>query len=359
MVAFVAAVAVVGFMQSAEAQTPSTRNGAGKSALPAVGGAAAVPSMPVIPTLQSLRQAAVAQDYSLVQLRRFRSDQGNVVAVRENLQVDANGTSEPAFALAFVGVEGELPGSPVSLKWQQTYARYGAMFFSYSSFRIRDVGRAQVNYTIHDFGPVHRAGRAARRMVVFPQSGDKAVWVIDVDDQTEIVLYSAEFDTQMRLLAEVEVLSFTAGVSSQSSGGLASIANGATVMADFVAAKTFLGDPAGLIDPNVMVASDYSLERIEVRDDPLNGQQKLVMSYTDGIDQFVVVQAPGSADFFSGLPGKTTQSSGHTIARYRDPAMSVLLFWDDGIAFHVAGRGSLRRLDEVARRIYIQALSTH
>jgi hypothetical protein len=36
--------------------------------------------------------------------------------------------------------------------------------------------------------------------------------------------------------------------------------------------------------------------------------------------------------------------------------MSVLLFWDDGVGFQVAGRGSLARLDEFAKRIYTQAL---
>jgi hypothetical protein len=48
---------------------------------------------------------------------------------------------------------------------------------------------------------------------------------------------------------------------------------------------------------------------------------------------------------------------GNTIARYRDPGMSVLLFWEGDVTFHVAGRGSLQRLDEFAREIYLQALA--
>jgi hypothetical protein len=79
------------------------------------------------------------------------------------------------------------------------------------------------------------------------------------------------------------------------------------------------------------------------------------MTYTDGVDQFVVVQAPGTPDMFGALPGRA--GGGHVIGRFRDPAMSVLVFWEGGVSFQVAGRGSLRRLDGVARDLYVQALA--
>jgi hypothetical protein len=299
----------------------------------------------------------------MVQWRRFRDAQANVVTVRERLQVDANGSNSPAYALTFLGVEGQLPGSPAFLKWQQIYSRMvynqmGSLFFEHSTFRVRDLTKAQVNYTLHHFGTTVRANRTANRIVVFPQSLDKAIWLIDVDSQTHVPLYAAEFDSQLRLLSEVEALTFVAAVvlPPPPPGG-----GSVTLHQDFAAADTFLGHPQGLVEPNVSLAIDYSVERIAVRVDPLNNQHKLVITYTDGVDQFVIAQTLGVPDVFDGLAKQDSASQGinHTIARYRDPAMSVLLFWEGGVAFQVAGRGALQRLDELARRLYLQALSSN
>ncbi len=79
------------------------------------------------------------------------------------------------------------------------------------------------------------------------------------------------------------------------------------------------------------------------------------MSYTDGIDQFMIVQTVNTVDPFATLP--SSSGGAHTIGRFRDPAVSALVFWDDQVAFHIAGRGQLTRLDEVARMVYLQALS--
>jgi hypothetical protein len=130
---------------------------------------------------------------------------------------------------------------------------------------------------------------------------------------------------------------------------------------DYASAETFLGHPQGLIEPNVSIANDYAVERIVVRVDPLNGLQKLVITYTDGVDQFVIAETLGLDDVFAGLARQdsASQATNHTIARYRDPAMSVLLFWEGGVAFQVAGRGALQRLDDLARRLYLQALSSN
>lgn len=309
-------------------------------------------AQPAIPTLQSLDQAVRSQDYTVVQVRRFRDGSSNVVSVRERLEVAANGSSNPGFILTFLGVEGEPVGSPTTLQWQQVYSRFASQFFTHGSFRVRDLKAATANYTMHDFGPVVRANRAARRMVVFPGTVDKALWVVDVDVQTSVPLYAAEFDIQLHLLAEVEVLTFSDTVVP-----FPAPVSGTTQVPDFATARAAMGNPAELVEPNVSATSDYKLDKVEVRNDPLNGLWKLTMSYTDGIDQFLVVEAPGTQDVFAGLPGKS--KGGNVIGRFRDPAMSVLLFWEGGVSFHVAGRGSLRRLDELAHSVYLQALSSH
>lgn len=341
------AVAVAGLVQSGVTQGSQT------DVAPAT---TAQPIAP--PSFQSIGQAIQSVDYTVVQLRRFRDPQANVVAVRECLQVDANGSNSPTYAVTFLGVEGQLPGSPAFLKYQQIYNRMGDQFFEYSTFRIRDLPKAQTNYTLHHFGTTVRANRIVSRIVVFPQSMDKAIWLIEVDSQTHVPLYAAEFDSQLRLLSEVEALTFVTAVVLQPPppGGGSS-----TLHQDYAAAETFLGHPQGLIEPNVSVANDYSVERIVSRVDPLNNLQKLVITYTDGIDQFMIAETLGVPDVFAGLAKHDTASLSinHTIARYRDPAMSVLLFWEGGVAFQVAGRGALQRLDELARRLYLQALSSN
>ena len=332
------------------AQTPTSG--------PTRGAGSAAPAAPAVPTFQSLAAAARAQDFTAIQVRRFRGENGKVTAVREQVQVlgvpaASGAAATPSFVVSFLGVEGELPGSPLTQKWQHTYARFGSLFQLYSSFRIRDEAKALANYSLHDFGPVSRAGRSARRVVVFPASADKGIWVIDVDDVAQIPLYAAEFDLQMRLLSEVEAVSFTPSVTGMI-GGSPSVG---VPFADFVSARNYLGASAGVVDPDLTVVSEYVTDHIEVRTDPLNGRQKLVMSFTDGVDQVLVTQSPGSPDPFAGMPSQTPNGGGHTIARFRDPTMSVLIFWDNGVSFEVAGSGGLRRLDEVARRIYVQALS--
>lgn len=309
-------------------------------------------SAQTIPTFASMRQAVLSQDYTVEQLRRFKDENGNIVTVRELLEVDANGTIRPDFELTFMEVVGEPAGSPLTIEWQQAYNRYGTLFFRQGAFNVRDLGKASTNYSLHDFGVVVRAGRIARRMVVFPNAIDKAIWVIDVDSQTSVPLFIAEFDHSLNLFANIEAITFTPSVQpitpTQPSSNI-------TPMSDYASAQSFLGSPAGLLDPNVMVAVDYTLENIEVHVDPINGRQKLVMSYTDGIDQFMVVQTVNTVDPFASLP--SSAGGAHTIGRFRDPAISALVFWDDQVAFHIAGRGLLKRLDEVARRVYLQALS--
>ncbi|HEB52478.1 MAG TPA: hypothetical protein ENI87_04385 [bacterium] len=303
-----------------------------------------------LPTLASMAQAVLSQDYTVEQLRRFRDENGNVVTVRERLEVDTNGTPDPKFAVTFLDVVGEPTGSPLYLEWQQAYSRFGELFFKHASFRVRDLVGASANYTLHDFGPVVRAGRVARRMVVFPNAGDKAIWVVDVDSITSVPLFVAEFDSQLQIFAEIEVVTF-----SNSVGQIPQTLTAANITSVpcFQAALPLFNSTAGLIDPDTSAVADYNLAEVEVHDDPINGDQKLVMTYTDGIDEFMVVQAVNQPDPFSGLPG----SGANVIGRFRDPAVSALVFWDDNVAFQVAGRGSLQRLDSVARNIYVQALA--
>lgn len=310
-------------------------------------------------TISALDQAPRSQDHTIVQLRRFFDDRGGVITVREELRVDADGSDSPPYSLAFLGVEGEPAGSPLHQKWASTYSRFASVFYRHGCFRIRDLSRAQQNYGLHDFGLVVRAGRSARRIVLFPNSLDKAIWLLEVDAATFLPLYTAEYDARFRLLSEIEAISFATNVSLVGQGSSAMIV---TPQPSFTAAKSFMGDPDGVFEPSSTFVGEYGLRAIEVTVNPLNNRQTLTLSYTDGVDEFFVVQSPGASDYFATLPTskpKGGAGASPTIARYRDPSMTVLLFWDDGVGFQVSGRGSLGRLDGLAKSIFTQALMSH
>ncbi|MFO1076493.1 MAG: hypothetical protein U1E73_02065 [Planctomycetota bacterium] len=306
-------------------------------------------------TFGALAQAANNQDHTLVQLRRFFEPTG-MITVREEVKVDANGTASPAFQIDFLGVEGEVSGSPTWQRWDSTYARHKNVFFEHGQFRIRDTAAVVKNYTLHDFGVTVRAGRLARRVVVFPRLLDKAIWLLELDAISLLPLYTAEYDASLRLLSELEAVSLTLGQPqlTQSASSISS-----TAFASYRAANVAMGNPMGMLEPSGSTG-EFSVFKVEVRVDPLNNQQTLELDLTDGVDEIFITETPASADIFASLPVRQRAAGpSHTIARFRDPTMSVLLFWDDGVAFQVAGRGSLVRLDEFARQIYSKALRTH
>lgn len=308
-------------------------------------------------SLQSIWQAPQLHDHTMVQRRRFFGPQGQIVTVRERLVVATNGTESPDFQLSYLGVEGALPGSPLDLQWAQTYLVHGKSFYLNGSFHIRELAKAQQNYSLHSFTTVVRANRSATRVVIFPARLDKAIWVVDVDMQTSLPLYAAEFDRQFRLLSEVEAIScvLSAQLPPVPPGSSAQVS---TTYTSFQSALAQFESGDALIEPDSLALGEYQLMGVKVSEDLLNQRKSLQLTYTDGVDEFYVVEEPGAAHPFAGLPSQ--QASGgtsvNTIARYSDHSMRVLLFWDDGVSFQLAGRGSLGRLDEFARQVYTKAL---
>lgn len=305
-------------------------------------------------TWGGLEQAQRNTSRTQVQLRRIM-ERGNVITIREELVIAADGSAQPPYSLRFLGVEGEPVGSPLWQQWSQQHSRHANFLQQHGGFAIRDVGKAQANYTLHHFGPIVRAGRSAERVVVFPNRLDKAVWLVDVDAATSLPLYSAEYDAQYRLLSEVEVVSFAVGAQLVTANTPSMTV---TVLGSFDAAKAVMNS-TGIVNPGLQSVPEYGLTKVQVVDNPLNARRSLVLVYSDGVDEFFVTQSPGTTDVFASLPSQT-KSGGrdpNTVARYRDASMSVLTFWHDGVTFQVSGRGSLRRLDEFARRTYTQVIS--
>jgi hypothetical protein len=305
---------------------------------------------PPTPTLSSIHTASTTLDTTATRVRRFRTDNGAFVSVRELFEAKL-GPGGMTKEVSFLAVEGEPSGSALTQQWSQVYQRFGLLLAHSGCFSIRDLSRAVVNYAVYDFGAVMRAGRLAQRLVVFPNQLDRAFWVIDADLQTSALLYSAEFDGQLRLLSEVEVLSFLPSARVLT-------ANPTLTFPDYATATAQMTITAGLIEPDLSSLASYALDGVEVRDDVLSGQQMIVGSYSDGIDQVLVVQMPGTADWLAGLPA--TQKGGQAVGRrFRDPTMAVHMFWEGGVTFHVAASGASLGQDALAKQLYLQAIATH
>jgi hypothetical protein len=304
--------------------------------------------------------------YKVNQVRRFRTEQGRLVGIREQVIVTGNGTRHPPFRLSFLGMEGAPPSAEEAAHWTDLYRNYSSLFEEHGSFRIYDAARAAQNYAIYPVAPALRAGRPVVRAVVLPRQLDKAIWLIDVDLATGLVLYAGEYDASARLLGELEVTSLLLG---NLVGPLAN--NWAwrprmqvtrfPTLQDTISQMLQVGgmDAYPPIAPNLTALPEYGLIESQISVDPLNAAVSMVLTYTDGIDAFFVIQSPNQRDPFAGIPSTIAQpgqKQPHTIAYYDDPSMRVYLFHHRDVFFTVAGRGALARLGEAARSVYRQAI---
>lgn len=307
------------------------------------------------------------------QVRRFLQPDDTLVGVIEDLACNGD-PAHARFKLDFVAVEGTAPSPEATNLWSTTYSANGSLLHEHGGFRIRDLAAAQRNYTLHPFGRAMRGGRAVWWLVVAPSSRDKASWVLALDEQSALPVYQAQVDSSGRLLGEVDVRQLTLGSTVQSNWWtpVMSVSRFGTAEAARAAmnAPQARGSSTGLLVPAIdQVMPEYCLHLAQVTADPVTGQQTLVLGYTDGVDEFFVLQNPDVSDPFAGLPvGARTRSTGKTpgpirsdremaVARYDDSSLRVYLFQRNGVLVRIAGNGSLVRLDDVARRIAQQAVT--
>jgi hypothetical protein len=308
-----------------------------------------------------LEHAPGAWNYTVTQTRSFLDSQGIVVRIRESLEVRGDGTTEPPFRLAFQSVLG---GSAVEqAKWRSFYSGSSGLIHRHAGFQMRDSVQAEFNYRLIDWGTVIRANRTARRVICFPNRGDKGIWALDVDCQTGLPLYRAEYDARGHLLAEVQVTQLTVHGLAVTASTTATwgwkprltIQRFATPSEAVGRAGSNAITPSGMVIP-----AEYVPSLSQLTTDPINGDRSLVLGFTDGVDEFFVVQSFQSIDPFplqASGPAKSNQPT-HVIASYRDASMQVFVFHDRGVTYQVVGSSSLaHRLEGVARGICRQAIS--
>jgi hypothetical protein len=289
--------------------------------------------------------------YQVEQTRRFLDERQNLVQIVERLTARGNGTAATPFQLEFIRVLNETDPAVIS-KWHKTYLDNAGLLHLHGGFRVHNVACAQRNYTIHDFGVTQRIGRTARRVVVFPNRVDKSIWVLDVDVMTGLTVYSAEFDSTANLLGEIEITSMTPpGKVPAPTVGWAWAPRMAVQdfpSAEAAGAALRAGTP---VSPRLAtLMPEYVLNRVHLSEDGSNGDQSLVMTYTDGVDVFFVSESFGARNPFELSPalGFGSTRGKHTIASYDDPVLRVYLFHENKVNFQIVGRGGLTRLRDVA-----------
>jgi hypothetical protein len=327
-------------------------------------------------TFDLLARAPFESSYVALRTRRFLGGNGGLVEVREQLTIEGDGTADSSFDLAFVDIPGGVIDPVASARWDNTYRTNAGLLHKHGCFLVRDPIAAARNYGIFDFGLAQRAGREVRRVVVFPLRMDKGIWVVDVDTWTGTVLYSAEFDTGLRLLNELETTVFTP-IRALKNGTV--LTPGQTVSTtpqpklwgwqprmtvtrfptiDDVAQAV---PDAKLLSPKIQdIVTEYTQSLCQLTEDPVNGDRTLVLGYSDGVDEFFVLQTFGGQDPFRNIWANVRNvPSGprtHAIASYDDPALRAYVFFEKGTLYQVSGRGSLLRLKDVSLRLCQQAV---
>lgn len=331
------------------------------------GGGPAIPSGSPV-TFQMISQAPQNASHDSVRVRRFLDHNAQLIQVREQLTVQADGTSDPAFKLEFLDVvSGSSSNSIARTQWSEVYRNHAGLLHLHGGFRVTDVALAQQNYQLFDFGASQRLGRAVRRVVAYPNAQDKSVWLVDLDVDTGVVLYSGEYDSRLQLVSELETTSFTVnGPVIQL--GPRNVGKPAwswrpkmqvSRYTSFAGAAAQFGAVAPVQPAIGAIVGDYSQKIVQITEDPVNGDRTLVLGYTDGIDEFFVLQTQGSDNPFLDNPAvrNINDTEAHAIASYDDASMRAYIFHEAGTTYWVVGSGSLARLRDVSMRVCRQAVT--
>ena len=306
-------------------------------------------------TWQVLLESPYSCSYQAVQQRTMDDGQGGLVTLRESLTVEGKGGSDSPFRLSFEAVVGQAPTAPVR-QWSAVYDTHAGLVYRHGAFAVRDAKQARKNYRLISFGDATRAGRPAWRVIVFPRRLDKGIWVVDLDRQTGVPLYRAEYSVHGKLISELEVTTFALvnpGAALRNSWKPSLEISNLNKLNQVASRLSSVP-----VEPQVDgIMGEYEQHMMHMTEDPLNGDKSLVIGYTDGVDEFFILQEFGR---INPIPIVRSHDAGeaHTIASYNDPHMRVYVFHVAGVTYKVVGRSSLMRLQDVARDFCHQVATT-
>lgn len=298
-----------------------------------------------------LDQAMSRKSYRVTQIRRVLDRQTpgvqptTWIEVIERLShLAATATTPEAFDLQFVGVPG-LTMTPSQLQFRaRQFQQVSGFLYHFQSFRVFDAMRASSNYKISFLGLSARIERPVYVLAIYSTLGQRSGWLVEADIETGYPLYCGEYDLTNRLVGELVVETFDPAYAGPLS--LNQELPGTQRFADPVSALRSAGIAENAAPAPVVLPAGYSIGSAKTIIDPFSGAKRVVLIYSDGIDQiFVVIKKDQRASL----------AEGHTVAYYRDAAGTTQCsFVDRGVEFLVVGRGFDQPLRDMVNRFYAQ-----
>lgn len=332
-------------------------------------------------TFQHIKDAMDRSTYAIRQVRRTREQQplplsggganasGTLnatvapatptawVGTQESLLHQGLSTSSPErFQLTFLGIEGKTL-SPFELSQRQAIFQESAGFlFRYQSFRVHDVAQAGQHYVIYYLGKTRAVSRPSYRVAVIPKRWDRSAWLLDLDVVTGYPLYRAEYTLDAVLRSEVEVTSFEPNVRIPNSTTWWSSTKG---FADHNSATTALSqvvtNQSSQVVPGLaQLPAGYKLARSQVITDAYQGKKIASLIYSDGIDQIFVHQMPKPKTNNTW----SVRAVGHNLYVFENNGITDLYFDHGGVDFRIIGGASRDMVENTAKAIYLQAVTT-
>ena len=304
-------------------------------------------------TMGHIRNAMVASDYELEQTRRVldRADPRRLptwIKVRERVRHAAEtATHEERYELNMLGLENRsLSQFELQLR-RARFASHAEFLFRYQSFRISDSVRAGENYAITFLGVSSRVEQPVYQIAVTSRVGARSAWYLEIETTTCYPLYRAEYDTLGHLVGEVEVTKYNP-LFDGSSVVARPPSQGEKFFNTPIDAVASLNLPTKGVPGPGALPPGYAPHSAKVATDPLSGEKKAVLVYSDGIDQIFVTVAADPGSF---------RPVGHTVAVHRDAVgVTQCMFVHAGVQYVVVGRGSDKPVRHVSHVLYSQAV---
>lgn len=300
-----------------------------------------------------VHHAMTALTVKVDQVRRIVERRGeNVVTIgiREHLLRASGQGPGGRFELTFQGLENEkLTESQFAQRDMLFRSQVGAIHLD-QSFRVLDLEAARKNYALFFIDSKLRAQRPVYRVVLVPRLIARSIWLLELDMQTGYPLYTGEYNAIGQFAGELEVTAFRHGndVSLPKEEWGWQVPATVTEFPTPSDAITMLGTPPFVLPQPGTMPPGYEPHAARSIRDPLSTKRRLVLDYSDGIDQIHVIEVPTTEQPFV--------AGGHTVSLYTDAGLTLAHFRHAGLECTIVGRGTEIVVRYVAENFFRQLL---
>ncbi|MEM7199864.1 MAG: hypothetical protein AAF628_06335 [Planctomycetota bacterium] len=300
----------------------------------------------------AISKAMVERDYQVTQVRRIidRSQPdrlGEWITLRECLTHAAEaGPHSKAFQLEYLGTEGKQLAADELARRTREFDRIAGFLYHFQGFRVFDADLAERNYELAFAGVGQRLDRSVYVVTVTPRHNDRSRWLLELDVRTGYPLYRGEYDEADRLMAEVEVTEFAASVPDDLEPFRERY--GVERHPDAGTAAKAIGLDSASVPGTDLLPPGFEMGSSRVLTDPLSGDRRAVVIYSDGVEQLFLRLEPSPS---------WTIGEGHTFAKQRGPTGEVQgSFVHKGVGYLMVGREETT-VREALLKLYAQVAS--